>query len=162
MFGRHCEVSDWETRYFSKVKKIMVLRGGVLLYVAQAGPLIDAEIGENSRFRTETSLIDQGVSVSIERHLFLFGLCFWAGGFSARKLTATKKPVRSVKAFGLLIQDPNLCYSQGKSTKGTNPGSTLFGFDGNFKRDICCREVIKRWQRVMKTSSLDWRSRPLV
>lgn len=41
---------------FSKVKEIKALRGGVLMYAAQATPKIDAEIGKNGPFWTETKL----------------------------------------------------------------------------------------------------------
>ena len=40
---------------FSKVKEIKGLRGGVLMYAAQAKLQIDAEIGKNGPFWTETS-----------------------------------------------------------------------------------------------------------
>ena len=39
---------------FFKIKEIKGLRGGVLLYAAQEKPRIDAEIGKNSPFWTET------------------------------------------------------------------------------------------------------------
>jgi hypothetical protein len=41
---------------FPKVKEINHLRGGVVVYAAQAGVQIDAEIGEKCRFRMKTSL----------------------------------------------------------------------------------------------------------
>jgi hypothetical protein len=40
---------------FRKAKEIKDLRGGVVLYAAQAKPRIDAGIAEKGRFRTETS-----------------------------------------------------------------------------------------------------------
>jgi len=39
---------------FSKVKKIKRLRGGVVVYAAQASVQIDAEIGEKGRFWMKT------------------------------------------------------------------------------------------------------------
>jgi len=39
---------------FRKVKEIKDLRGGVLLYAAQANPQIDAEIAEKACFGMET------------------------------------------------------------------------------------------------------------
>jgi len=39
---------------FCKFKEIKELRGGVLLYAAQAIPLIDAEIAEKNHLLTET------------------------------------------------------------------------------------------------------------
>jgi hypothetical protein len=41
---------------FCKFKEIKELRGGVLLYAAQAIPPIDAEIAEKGHLWTETSL----------------------------------------------------------------------------------------------------------
>jgi hypothetical protein len=40
---------------FSKVKEIKRLRGGVVVYAAQANAQIDAEIGEKGRFRMKTA-----------------------------------------------------------------------------------------------------------
>jgi hypothetical protein len=40
---------------FSKVKEIKHLRGGVVVYAAQASARIDAEIGGKGRFRMKTS-----------------------------------------------------------------------------------------------------------
>jgi len=42
---------------FCKFKEIKGLRGGVLLYAAQAMPPIDAEIAEKGHLWTETNLI---------------------------------------------------------------------------------------------------------
>jgi hypothetical protein len=39
---------------FPKVKEIKHLRGGVVVYAAQASVLIDVEIGGKSRFRIKT------------------------------------------------------------------------------------------------------------
>jgi hypothetical protein len=41
---------------FRKFKEIKELRGGILLYAAQAIPPIDAEIAEKGHLWTETSL----------------------------------------------------------------------------------------------------------
>ncbi|MCD4688941.1 MAG: hypothetical protein K8R55_06370 [Desulfuromonadaceae bacterium] len=41
---------------FSKVKEIKRLRGGVVVYAAQASVQIDAEIGKKCRFRMKTKL----------------------------------------------------------------------------------------------------------
>jgi hypothetical protein len=40
---------------FSKVKEIKRLRGGVVVYAAQASVQIDAEIGEKCRFRMKNN-----------------------------------------------------------------------------------------------------------
>lgn len=40
---------------FPKVKEIKGLRGGVVVYAAQANVPIDAEIGEKGRFRMKTN-----------------------------------------------------------------------------------------------------------
>jgi hypothetical protein len=44
----------WKRDIFCKVKEIKGLCGGEHSFAAQASPPIDAEIAENSRFRTET------------------------------------------------------------------------------------------------------------
>jgi hypothetical protein len=50
----HWLVSDPENAIFCKLKEINELRGGVLVYVAQAIPPIDAEIAEKGHLWTET------------------------------------------------------------------------------------------------------------
>jgi len=42
---------------FRKFKEIKELRGGILLYAAQAIPPIDAEIAKKGHLRTETNLV---------------------------------------------------------------------------------------------------------
>jgi hypothetical protein len=46
-------IQKWE--FLLKVKGIKELRGGVLLYVAQAIPQIDAEIGQKGHLWMETN-----------------------------------------------------------------------------------------------------------
>ncbi|MBE0575864.1 MAG: hypothetical protein IH613_08195 [Desulfuromonadales bacterium] len=41
----------WKRTIFRKVKEIKGLSGGVVLYVAQSNPPIDAEIAEKGRFQ---------------------------------------------------------------------------------------------------------------
>ena len=48
-------VSDSEIAIFCKFKEIKELRGGVLVYAAQAIPSIDAEIAEKGHLWMETN-----------------------------------------------------------------------------------------------------------
>ncbi len=45
----------WKDAIFCRIKKIKCLRGGVVLYAAQADARIDAELVKKGAFRTETS-----------------------------------------------------------------------------------------------------------
>jgi hypothetical protein len=49
------EFPNQKRAIFRKIKEIKELRGDVPWYVAQEIPLIDTEIAEKSRFRTETN-----------------------------------------------------------------------------------------------------------
>jgi len=51
----HWQVSIQKCAIFRKFKEIKELRGGILLYAAQAIPPIDAEIAEKGHLWTETS-----------------------------------------------------------------------------------------------------------
>ena len=44
----------WKLAIFCQIKEIKHLRGGVVLYAAQANALIDAELVKKGSFRTET------------------------------------------------------------------------------------------------------------
>jgi len=46
--------SDWKRIIFRCGKEIKGLRGGVVLYAAQASPQIDAAMAEKGRFRMKT------------------------------------------------------------------------------------------------------------
>jgi len=52
---------------FCKFKEIKELRGGILLYAAQAIPPIDAEIAEKGHLWTETSLSTIGATVLMSK-----------------------------------------------------------------------------------------------
>jgi hypothetical protein len=45
----------WKHAIFCQVKEIKQLRGGVVLYAAQANAQIDAELVKKGGFRTETN-----------------------------------------------------------------------------------------------------------
>jgi len=45
----------WKPEIFCRVKEIKQLRGGVVLYAAQANAPIDAELVKKSGFRAETN-----------------------------------------------------------------------------------------------------------
>ncbi|MBE9486861.1 MAG: hypothetical protein IMY82_06795, partial [Chloroflexi bacterium] len=48
---------------FRKVKEIKWLRGGVVVYVAQTGVQVDAEIAEKGRFRRKESFIRRAIFI---------------------------------------------------------------------------------------------------
>ena len=52
-----CKFPIQKCAIFRKFKEIKELRGGILLYAAQAIPPIDAEIAEKGHLWTETSLV---------------------------------------------------------------------------------------------------------
>ncbi len=45
----------WKLAIFCQIKEIKHLRGGVVLYAAQANVLIDAELVKKGSFQTETN-----------------------------------------------------------------------------------------------------------
>ncbi len=54
----------WKLAIFCQIKEIKHLRGGVVLYAAQANVLvlIDAELVKKGSFRTETNYIQKKIS----------------------------------------------------------------------------------------------------
>ena len=53
---------------FSKIKEIKHLRGGVVVYAAQASAWIDAEIGGNGHFRMKTSYAPIYITLNNKTH----------------------------------------------------------------------------------------------
>jgi hypothetical protein len=45
----------WKPEVFCQIKEIKHLRGGIVLYAAQANALIDNELVKKSGFQTETN-----------------------------------------------------------------------------------------------------------
>ena len=50
----------WKHAIFCQIKEIKQLRGGVVLYAAQANAQIDAELVKKGGFRTETNFFVPG------------------------------------------------------------------------------------------------------